>query len=446
MTISNNSIPGPKAHWLTGLLKEFLSDTLGFLRDVQENYGGVTKFRILRKHNYLISEPEYVEEILKDKANNFIKNTGFFRHFYDIFGQGLLTSEAEQWQRHRKILAPIFRPSQTSTYISEFQYVIDTELAEWGRLKSIDFHEFIMCVTANIATRTLFGSKDYMHDPKLQAAIRTLERQIAVRIGRPFIFQDYLPTKSNYLYKRSLLTIEKTVFKLIDKYKNGETEANSVLSLLVNAKYEDGQSISDKQVRDEAITLFLAGHDSTAILLSWMFYLIAINDSVLHKLRHEWKTVLDGDPLDINSLHKLKYTSAVVDETLRLYPPAYILGRQTVQPYSIGQYTIPAGAPVIVSPYVQGRLKEYYREPANFDPDRWTEEFRKTLPRGAFIPFGGGRRTCIGEHFARTEAVVIMIQVLSKYNVKYLGHNEPQPLVSINMPPKDGMPLEFRLL
>ena len=385
MNTKNNPVPGPKPHWLKGLLKEFLGDTLGFLLGVQRDYGGVVKFRILRVHNYLISKPEYVDEVLQDKSGNFIKNTGFFRHFYDIFGQGLLTSEGEHWRKQRRIISPIFRPDQISSFISEFQYVIDAELEQWKDHETMDFHQFIMSVTADVATRTLFGSKDFIHEAKLQPAIRTLEHQISVRIGRPFLFQDYLPTKSNYLYRRSLKIIERTVFNLIDEYKSGKSESTSVLALLVNSKYSDGQSISDTQIRDEAITLFLAGHDSTAILLSWMFYLISTNKEVLEKLRQEWNTVLNDGPIDKQSIKKLKYTMAVVDETLRLYPPAYILGRQSLQAYSIGQYTIPAGAPVLISPYVQGRLKEYFSDPDKFRPDRWTDEFRATLPKGVFI-------------------------------------------------------------
>lgn len=443
---TSKEISGPKSHWLFGLMREFLGDTLGFLQDVRNNYGPVSKFRILRVYNYLISDPEQIEIIFQDKCNLFIKNTGFFRHFYDIFGQGLLTSEGSHWKKNRKLISPVFRPNNISEYVHEFESLTNSEIVNWGSKINLDFHEVAMRLTANIATKTLFGIDNYNHDHKLQRSIRVLEQQIAVRIGRPFIFQDYLPTRSNFQYRSSLRYLERTVQSLIEEFKRNKKGDKSVLSLLVDAKYEDGSLVTKKQLRDEALTLFLAGHDSTAILLSWMFYLVSVNESVLKRLRAEWDTVLGDSEIEFKSLQNLKYTLAVIDETLRLYPPAYIIGRQTTDDYKLGDYVIPAGAPVVISPYVMGRSRKYFENPDEFDPDRWTTEFRNSLPKGAFIPFGGGKRTCIGEYFAKIEAMTVMISILMKYNIKYTGGSDPEPLISINMPPKNGMSFEFTLI
>lgn len=439
---NNIEVPGPKSHWLMGLLREFIGDTLGFLQSVEVNYGSVAKFRILRVHNYLISDPLEVNRVFQDKSDVFIKNTGFFRHFYDIFGQGLLTSEGATWKKNRSLLSPVFRPNRISNYLEQFSETVDEYLERWGEEEELDFHEFSMKLTADIATKTLFGIQNYHHDPKLQEAIRTLERQISVRLRRPFLFQDYLPTKSNYLYRKSLTYVEKTVIRLIDQYKTSGNK-DSVLSLLVDSKYEDGSSVTEKQLRDEALTLFLAGHDSTAILLSWAFYLISEHNEVLVALRNEWANVIGEGELSSEKIRALKYTQSVVDEVLRLFPPAYLLGRQATEDYSIGKYVIPAGAPVIISPYVMGRNPKYFHDPTEFKPGRWTDAFRESLPRGAFIPFGGGKRICIGEYFAKTEAIVVIVHILRKYNVQYCGDEEPEPLISINMPPKNGMPMLF---
>lgn len=444
MTTHNPTLkaPGPKAHWLLGLLREFLGDTLGFLTALQKDYGSVSSFRILRVTNYLVSDPALVEQILKDKNGTFIKNTGFFRHFYDLFGAGLLTAEGEHWKRQRKLASPVFRQKNLDTFVNAISTIAETFIRDWRHSKTLDFHQAALELTAQIASKTLFGMDDPIPDQRLIDAVRQLEKQIAVRIGRPFLFQDKLPIASNFAYRRALKTIEDKVFQLIDHYQDLPHPGANVLSQLVNARYEDGSCISRQQLRDDAITLYLAGHDTTAILLSWMFYLLSQHKTVVTDLRQEWTVLGDSLPTSYEQIKNLPLTTAVIKESLRLYPPAYIIGRQTTRDIELGGYAIPAGAPVVISPYVLGRLDSYFESPETFLPERWLREHASTLEK-AFLPFGGGPRICIGDRFAQMEAAIILIAILRRYDPEYVGSQEPTPLISINMPPKDGMQITF---
>lgn len=434
--------PGPKAHWLLGLLREFLGDTLGFLTGLQKDYGPVSSFRILRVTNYLVSDPELVEQIFKDKNGTFIKNTGFFRHFYDLFGAGLLTAEGEHWKRQRKLVSPVFRQKNLDTFVNAIGSITETFIRDWGPSSTLDFHQSALQLTAHIASETLFGMDDPVPDQRLIDAVRQLEKQIAVRIGRPFLFQDKLPIASNFAYRRALKIIEAKVYQLIDSYQDQQHPGTNVLSQLVNARYEDGTRISRQQLRDDAITLYLAGHDTTAILLSWMFYLLSRHKAVVADLRQEWAMLGDSLPASYEQIKNLPLTTAVIKESLRLYPPAYIIGRQTTRDIELGGYAIPAGAPVVISPYVLGRLDDYFESPDTFLPERWLRQNASTLEK-AFMPFGGGPRICIGDRFAQMEAAIILIAILRRYDLEYVGTQPPTPLISINMPPNDGMPITF---
>lgn len=440
MTTRGSEIPGPKSHWLFGLLREFLGDTLGFLQRVESDFGPVAKFRILRATNYLINDPELIEVVLKNKSGQFIKNRGFFRHFYDIFGNGLLTSEGEQWRRQRKLMSPIFSSSALEMYLAKMVSCTAEVTNQWADSFEVAFHPLAMQLTSRIAMETLFGVQDSEVGGHVYNAVRTLEKQIAVRIGRPFLFQDYLPNKNNIEYKRALRTIDHFIGRLIDQ---NNMKDGSVISVLKNARHEDGKPIEKSQIRDECITLFLAGHESTSILISWTLYLVATNRDILSGLREEWEDQNCSGDVSVSRINNMKLTLAVINEALRLFPPAYIIGRETLEEISFKGMKIPKGSPIVISPYVLGRSSKLFNNPQSFLPERWLNGSTKQLSRFSFIPFGGGQRVCIGERFAVFEAAIIIREILKDFDVVYAGDSPPTPLTSINMPPKNDMPLKF---
>lgn len=436
---ASNRAPGPKGHWLLGSLREFISDTLGFLNRLRSDHGQVARFRLVRGINYLISDPTLIGEVLLHQNDRFIKNRGFWRHYYGIFGRGLLTNEGESWKQHRKLAAPAFQHKRLAHYVDYMVQYTERMLDKWRPGEVRNIHEDMMQITAEIVTRALFNVEFNDKDNGLRDAVHMLETQISVRLGRPFMFLDYLPSPNNIRYWQALRVIEGQVAQFIEQHRRAPGDQRTLLSMLMEARYEDGSPLSNQQLRDETITLFLAGHDTTAITLSWTFYLLSQHPHYWQLLRQEWETVLQGRVPAWDDMALLTLTRGVIRESLRLYPAAYLIGREPLEDFDIGGYRIPKGAGVLVSPYVMGRDANFFPQPEAFFPERWTPEFEKALPRYAFMPFGGGPRTCIGEGFAMTEAMVVLLLIGRRYTLTYADAQPPVPLPSITLPPKFGM-------
>lgn len=438
-TTAPKKAPGPKGHWLFGSLPDFINDILGFVQQIHVEHGPVVRFRLLRDDNYLISDPVLIGEILNQQHERFIKNRGFWQHFTGIFGQGLLTSEGEHWKKHRKLAAPAFQPKRLAHYVDTMVHYGERMTSTWHSGEVRDIHDDLMMVTAEIVTKALFNAEFSDRNNGLRDAVHTLEKQISIRMVRPFMFVDYLPLPNNFRYWRALRIIEKQVTQFIEEHRRTRDEQRTLLSMLMEARYDDGNALSDKQLRDETVTLFLAGHDTTAITLSWAIYLLSLHPQYWQRLRNEWQTVLNNAAPTLEALTNLPLTRGVIKESLRLYPAAYLFGREPLQDVDIGGFRIPKGVGVVISPYVMGRHPDYYECPDDFKPERWTPEFEKALPRYAYMPFGGGPRTCIGEGFAMMETMVLLVLIGQRFTLTYADKAPPVPLPSITMPPKQGM-------
>ena len=443
-SISNATPPGPTASGFLGLLPDFLRSPMEFLNSLRP-YGPVVRFRLLKHDNYLLTSPELIGKVLTTRQHQFIKNRGFWKRYAAIFGNGLITNEGESWRQQRKLAAPSFQHKRLAFYVNHMLDYTTHMLDVWQPGQIRDIHQDMMQVTAEIAMRALFNVEFSAQDYGLHNATQQLEAQIAVRLGRPFPLLDYLPTAANIRYWRALRTIDRQLALFIEQQRHSP-ERKSLLSTLMDARYEDGSALSDRQLRDETITLFLAGHDTTAITLSWAFYLLSQHPQYWALLRQEWASVLQDRQPGIDDLPQLPLTRGVIRETLRLYPPAYMIGREALEDVQLGGFRIPKGKGVVISAYVMGRHPEYFPQPELFRPERWTTEFEKELPRYAFIPFGGGPRTCIGEGFALLEAMIVLILTGRRFNLCYAGDNAPVPLASITMPPRDGMRMQCEVL
>lgn len=443
MSYSNSKLaPGPKGHWLLGSLPDFVKGIPPFLFRMREEHGPVVRFRLLRGINYLISDPALIDEVLNKQHEKFIKNRGFWQHFTEVFGQGLLSSEGDHWRTHRKLAAPAFQPKRLAHYVDIMVQHSQRLLAHWQPGEVRDIHDDMMTLTAEIIAKALFNVELADRNHALRDAVHELEKQIALRMVRPFMFLDDLPLPSNIRYWWTLRTIERQIARFIADHRRAPEQQRTLLSMLMAARYDDGSALSNKQLRDETLTLFLAGHDTTAITLSWAFYLLSQHPQYWQRLRNEWQSVLQDQAPDWESLAQLPLTKGVIKESLRLYPAAYLFGREPLETVNLGGYQIPKGVGVVISPYVMGRHPDYFTQPNMFDPDRWTSAFEKQLPRYAFIPFGGGPRTCIGEGFAMMEAMVLLIEIGRRFTLVYADTTPPVPLSSITMPPQQGMRMQ----
>lgn len=431
-------IPESYGRRFFGHFLEFISSALPTLKHISKS-GSVVRFYLLLGENYLISDPVLADKILQNKDDRFIKNLGFWLRFVDIFGNGLVISEGSYWKRNRKIVAPAFQKRVMYKYLDHMVENARNLTDRWQKGSIVDIHSEMLSVTARVATNALFGFN--IADGKMEKAVKDIQAQFAYRIRRPFLFQDSLPFPSNINFRKGMQYVEDVLSLCITERRSKPDD--TVLSMLVHSIDEDGNKLSDVELRDETITLLLAGHDTTAIGLSWAFYLLTKHPEYWSQLKQEAEALYSKERISVDDVLGMSLTMGVIRETLRLYPPAYMVGRMALEDTQIGDFILPAGKGIVISPYILGSNPDDFTNPDQFKPERWTTEFIKKLRKGAFIPFGGGPRTCVGEIFAMMEMSIILSAVARKYRMDHIG-KAPIPGTSITLVPKK--PIKMQLI
>jgi len=421
--------PGPKGHLLIGNLPEFGKDVLGFFTDCAERYGDVVSIRIGSWPALFLNHPDHFEYVLLENNKNFIKHTFFWRHVTEIFGSGLITNEGAPWLRQRRLMQPAFHRERVAAYGKTMVEYTDRMLDSWDEGPR-DVHRDLMHLTMEIATKTLFGA-DLSDEAaeEVGAAFNDAVVEIANRFRRPVKIPEWLPIPSNRRYARAVARLDQLVYDMMKVNRGGD----DLLSMLMEARDEDGSAMDAKQIRDEAVTIFLAGHETTAIALSWTFHLLAQHPEVEERLAREVRATED--------LTHLPFLANVVNESMRLYPPAYAFGREAVADCEIAGYPVPAKTTIFMSPWVSHRDKRWFADPLEFRPERWENDLAKKLPRFAYLPFGGGPRICIGNSFALMEAALILGTILRRYRLTQPRGQKVEPFASITLRPRDGMPM-----
>lgn len=450
MTIAAHGKPGiavppsPPGHFLVGHLPE-LRDPLGFYSRIRGEYGDVVKIKLANYTSFLMSHPDAVETVLVTNHRNFIKHSFFWRHVTSLFGQGLLTSEGSHWVQQRKLIQPAFHRDRINGYGAVMVERTEHMLESWRDGQTRDVHSDMMHLTMEIVVRTLFGSDVSAEDAAaVSDAFNVAVEQIAVRFRRPFRIPDWIPLPSNVKFNRSVRELDRLMYSLIRARRATSERGNDLLSMLVDARDENGQAMSDQQLRDEAITLFLAGHETTAIALSWTLYLLSQHPEVEAKLHEELGRVLQGRVPTAEDVQRLEYTNRVVLESMRLYPPAYGFGREALEDCEVAGYHVPAGSTVFMMPWLIHRDERWYTDPLRFDPDRWANDFAKKLPPFAYLPFGGGPRRCIGNSFAMMEAVLLLAAIGQRFRLTLAPGHRVEPFASITLRPKYGMKMTVK--
>jgi cytochrome P450 len=296
-----------------------------------------------------------------------------------------------------------------------------------------------MALTLQIAAKTLFDAETRQDVAEVSRAIDEVMEQISVRFRRPFWIPDALPLPGNLRYRRGVRRMDQLVARIIAERQNKLDDRGDLLSQLMLARNEAGQAMSARQIRDEVITMLLAGHETTALTLSWTWYLLGLHPAVDVQLAEEVHTVLRGRSPTVDDVPRLRFTEQVVSEALRLYPPAYAIGRQALADCEIGGYHVPAGTTVYVSPWVMHRDPRWFDDPQAFRPERWAGSLAKELPRFAYMPFGGGARICIGNRFAMMEAVLILATVARQFRLERQSGRPVEPKPSITLRPGGGV-------
>ena len=405
-------------------------------------YGDVVFYRFLKIPVYVLFHPQHVEQVLLGKADNFRKGMTS-RANPELFGNGLLTSEGEFWRRQRKLSNPAFHRESIVRY-AEFTIEEAARMLEgWRDGETRNVHNDMMNVTLRIVLRSLFGSE---LDETMRAIEPALEAIMLSSSG--FIsIMSYLgvPSRTRRRYFQAVTQIDEVVYALIargrERLRAGQcTEGpRDFLTLLLEARDDDGNAMTDQQLRDEVITLLLAGHETTALALSWAWYLLAQDPRAEERLHQELATVLGGRLPRASDLPNLVYTERVIRETLRLYPPAWRVFRMTQAPLQVGEYLLPPGANIVLAQWVTQRDPRWFPNPDAFDPDRWVDDGGKKAPRFAYFPFGGGPRVCIGAGFAMMEATLLLAAIAQQYSLRLIPGERVEPLASITLRPKNGV-------
>lgn len=433
--------PGPKGLPIVGVAFELRRDPLGLLRRLAREYGDIVSLRVPLGTRILLNRPDWIEQMLVVQQAKFHKSTLTKQVTERMLGQGLLISEGELWRRQRRLAQPAFHRSRINEYGTTMVEIAKAHVHDWRAGEERDIAHEMTAMTLDIAVRTLFGTTLPGEAQKVGRAMTFLMRHQLGRMRSPFRLPANWPTPRNRRADREFEVLDSLVYRIIEeRRKQGDSNhSGDLLSLLMAAMDEDGSQMTPQQLRDETMTLFLAGHETTALTLAWTWYLLSQNASAETRLQEELRNVLGGRAPEVADLARLPYLHVVVNEVLRLYPPAYLLARTSIAPCNIGGYDIPVGTTVLTSQWVMHRDARYFEEPDAFRPERWLDGLADRLPAGVYLPFGDGPRRCIGQGFALLEAALVIGTLAQRFQFRLVpGHPVvPEPLVTLR--PRDGI-------
>jgi cytochrome P450 len=438
-SIHSGRPPGPKGTLLGGNVRQFRAGLLNFLLETARDYGPLASFRIGPRRVFLASGHDLIEQVLVTDAKHYIKHFGA-RAFKPVLGNGLVTSEGDFWHRQRKLIQPAFLKIRVQSYAPIMGELTNRMLDSWTPGKSVQIDYEFEGLTSKIALKTLFDLEDPGDRQRFSDTLKLAFGLMNERLRRILKLPLWVPTPANRRLQRAVAELDRTVQGFIASGRSRQRPGNDLLSGLLLAQHEDGTRMSDLQLRDEAMTLYLAGHETTALTLAWSWYLLSQNPNVENKLVAEWQDVLAGATPTADQLHRLPYTAAVIAESMRLYPPVYVIGREATDDLELGGYRVKQGYTVLMSQWVNHRDPRYFPEPEEFRPERWENGLAKRIPKFAYYPFGGGQRICVGSAFALMEAAIILAAVGQRYRFTL----DPDAVIGIKpqitLLPANGIP------
>jgi cytochrome P450 len=435
-----NLPPGPRGNFLLGSAVQMGRSSMKFLTRCAREYGDIVYLRFFGTPICLLTHPNDIEYILVKNPSNFVKSRDY-RALKSVLGNGLLTNEGAPWQKQRKLVQPTFRHENTDRYADVMVLATTRMLDTWRNGETRDIHQQMMALTLEIVAEALFGSDVSGHASGVEQALAVLMNQFEGMAGLAFLLPEKLPLPSTLKFKRSVAQLDKIIYAIIHERRSARGPSNDLLELLLRSQDERGSQMSDEQLRDEVMTLFLAGHETTANALSWTWYLLAQHPEIEARLFQEIGEVLRGKVPTSADVMRLTYTEMVIKESMRLYPPAWAVGRQAVGEFEMGGYKFPAGTNIAILQWSTQRDSRFFPEPEKFDPERWSAESlkRNALPRFAYFPFGGGPRVCIGAGFAMMEAILLLATMAQRFRMTLVEKRKVKLLPSVTLRPRDGI-------
>jgi cytochrome P450 len=440
---SLKSPPGPRGHWLLGSLREASADRLAFFRRCFDEYGDAASFRLANRRGILLSHPDDIERVLVTENRRFEKNFAL-RLLRPLLGNGLILAEGDAWLRQRRLIQPAFSKQQIESYAPAMVEATRGMLAGWQSDEVRDIHSEMMQLTMEIAGRTLLGVNAAGQFSGVRKSLEGVMQDFLARFNSAVRVPVWFPSPANLRLKRHIRRLDGILQELIQQRRASSVAGGDFLSLLIRARDEgDGSGLSDKQLRDEVMTMFLAGHDTTANALAWTWWLLGQHREVQQRLRGEIASVLGNREATPADIPRLPLCENILRESMRLYPPAYVVGRNALEDCTIGNYFIRKGTNVLMSSWVVHRDSRWYDQPDEFLPDRWADGLLSRIPKYAYFPFGGGPRVCIGNTFAMLEGVLILATMVQQLELSAVTQPPVKLLPAITLKP--AHPLEMKV-
>ncbi len=450
-TRSAGGVPGPPGYPLVGALPKMRQDPLRFLLEAASRYGDVVSLGGVGAQKYfLITHPSDIERIVKTDHRNYVKGANF-KLLKGFVGEGLFLSEGDHWRRQRRLIQPAFHLSRLAALGGVMTGETAVMLARWDDLarrgEPVELEREMMHLSLQIAVKTLFGSDLGDRADAVRAAVSFAFRYLHERVWAIAPLPPWVPTAANRRFRRAVASLDEIVYGIIAERRRTGREGEDVLSMLLAARDEEtGEGMTDREIRDEVMTLLVAGHESAALTLTWTLYLASRHGSLERRLHRELDAALGGLAPGFADLPKLAYAGLLLKESMRLYPAFWMFTRTPLADDVVGGHRIPAGSVLILSSYVTHRHRGFWRNPEGVDPERFLPENAAGRPPFAYFPFGGGPRQCIGNRLAEYQTLIVLATIAQRYSLHLLPGHPVEPQATLSLRPRYGvrMTLEAR--
>jgi cytochrome P450 len=444
MAAANRFPPGPKTGFFDfSLARRLQNERLEFPTELARTYGDLAHVRLGPVHLYFANHPDLVKKVLITRGKSFKKLPRLIKALSQVDGNGLVTSDGDFWLRQRRLVQPAFSPKRFDGYAKTVVDCTQQTVDSWSPGSQIDVLREMRELALAIVARTLFGAEVSDTEGTLASATETISEIVTRETGSLIQWPRWMPTADNRRKREAIQVVDRVIRRIIRERRASGEDRGDLLSMLLAAVDEegDGTGMTDEQARDEVITLFNAGHDTTASSLGWTWYLLATHPDVASRIRDEARSVLQGRPAAYAALPALAYTTQVVKESMRLYPPTWaLIPRVARQQVTIGGYDLPKGAWVYIYPWVLHRDARFFPDPQRFDPDRFAPDRVDSIPQHAYIPFGAGPHVCIGNTFATMEMTLALATIVPRYRLTLPANHPPViPDALIAIRPREGL-------
>lgn len=438
-------VPGPQGYPLVGSLPKVRKNPLQFLVQAARQYGDVVCLGgIGAQKFFLVNNPYDIEYVFKTNHRNYTKGANF-QLLKSLAGDGLFLSEGSFWRGQRKLMLPAFHAPRLAALAPVITDATESMLAHWAeiadRRQAFDVEREMMHLSLDVSVKVLFGtSVRKEHAEVVRRSVATAFDYLHDRVWSLASLPQWMPTPSNLRFQRAITALNSVVYAIINERRRNGAEGSDVLSMLLAVRDEEtGEGMADRQIRDEVVTMLVAGHESTAITMAWTLYLLSKHSSSERQVQEELDAAVGERAPAFSDLPNLPYLSRVIKESLRLYPPFWMFTRTPLEDDEVGGHRIPAGSILMFSPYVSHRNPDFFPNPEAFDPDRFTPERSAGRPQLAYYPFGGGPRLCIGMRMAEYQISLMLAAILQKYSLHLLPGCRVEPEATISLRPKGGL-------